>query len=117
MASVLKIELPWPHSALSPNGRPHYYTKAAQTKKHVKLAWGAAKEQLPPCFKHNGERITVRLTFHPKPKGPEPDKDNCIASCKAYLDGLAMALGVNDSLFDIAAPVIAERGSKVVIEI
>lgn len=110
------IELPWPHKALWPNGRAHWATKARETAKHKQWAWAAMREQLPPCFKHNGERIPVLLTFHPMPKGPAPDKDNAQASAKAFLDGIAKAMGVDDRLFD-PSTVIGERGGKVTIKV
>lgn len=34
--------------------------------------------------------------------GTGPDADNALASCKAYLDGCADALGVNDRVLDCA---------------
>lgn len=111
------VKLPWPHKVLWPNGRTlnrHY--KAAETAKHKAWAWAAVRAQLPP---HIGRfRIPVHLTFYPKPRGPAPDRDNCVASCKAYLDGVALALGVNDSLFDIMEPVMmTEREGRVEIRI
>ena len=42
--------------------------------------------------------VHLRVTHHPKP-GRAPDQDNAIASFKAYQDGLADALGVDDSRF------------------
>ena len=94
------LQLPYPHKAIWPNGRAHWASKAAQTKLHRKWAWAATKAALPFDFKHDGSRIAVRLTVSAKAKGPLPDKDNALSSCKAYFDGIAEALGVNDSLFD-----------------
>jgi len=42
--------------------------------------------------------IAVRLTFHP-PDRRARDTDNMLAMCKAYLDGVSDAYGVNDSRF------------------
>lgn len=44
--------------------------------------------------------LSVSLTFHP-PDARRRDLDNCLASCKAQIDGIADALGVNDSLWQI----------------
>lgn len=111
------IVLPWPHKALWPNGRPHYLAKATQTKKH--RAWAhTATLAAVGRYTSAGERIPVRLLFRPKPRGPAPDKDNCIAASKAYLDGIAQALGVNDALFDLLPPIISDiRSSEVVVTI
>lgn len=63
-------------------------------------------------------RVNVRLTIHPKTANTI-DADNGIAACKAYLDGIAQALNVDDSTFN--APVLfwglPYKGGKVVIEL
>ena len=58
--------------------------------------------------------IHVALTFYPKTRN-RVDADNLIASCKAALDGIAEALGCDDSRFRLAAPVIGEpvKGGRV----
>jgi len=60
----------------------------------------------------------IRATFHPK-TGNRPDEDNCSGSLKAYQDGIAKALGVDDVCF--AAPMIhiggPHKGGKVMIEV
>ena len=83
----MRIVLPWPFPALWPNKRPHWSAKARATRSYRFMTKVAAKDAtLGP----------IRLTFCPKPLGPKPDKDNCIAASKALQDGLADALGVND---------------------
>ena len=42
--------------------------------------------------------IVVSMMFHPK-QNRQRDLDNCQAMMKAALDGIAQALGVNDSMF------------------
>jgi crossover junction endodeoxyribonuclease RusA len=111
------IWLPWPHKALWPNGRPHWAEKAKQIKLHRAWAFAATRAYVGPDFKHDGGRIAIRLTVHPKERGVAPDRDNCMAACKTYLDGIADALGVNDNLFDPQPVVMAGRGSHFVIEI
>jgi crossover junction endodeoxyribonuclease RusA len=70
-----------------------------------------------PGFKHDGSRIAVRLTVYPKGRGVAPDKDNALSACKSYLDGIADAMGVNDSLFDPQPVHMAERGARFIIEV
>ena len=42
------------------------------------------------------------MTIHAHPAvSRNRDDDNLIAACKAYRDGIADALGVNDSMFDV----------------
>lgn len=111
------IELPWPGRVLSPNGRAHWRTvskakKAAKNTAYVltKAARiGIAAGDVP---------VLIGLTFHPMTRNAV-DADNLVASCKAFLDGIALALGVDDSTFKLAAPVIAEptKGGRVVVTI
>jgi hypothetical protein len=68
-------------------------------------------------YVQTGGRIPVRLTVSAKPKGPLPDKDNALAACKAYLDGIAEALGINDSLFDPQPVHFSGRRSSFIIEV
>ncbi|MDF2382464.1 hypothetical protein JMG10_13360 [Nostoc ellipsosporum NOK] len=110
----MDVELPWPHRILWPNGRTRSAAwKRAEFQKHKDWAWAAAKAA--KLVAPDG-RIPVLLTFCPLPKGKEPDKDNCIAVSKAYLDGIAKAMGVDDRLFDPDVK-FGPRGSKVIVSI
>jgi crossover junction endodeoxyribonuclease RusA len=104
------IELPWPHKILWPNGRGHFMAKGRETAKHKQWAWAAAKEA---GLAAPDGRIPVLLKFYPKAKGPAPDKDNAQASAKAFLDGIAKAMGVDDRLFDPRTEIAPERLSMV----
>ena len=109
------IELPFPAKALWPNGRAHWAVKARETKKHRAWAYGATlQKRLPPP----PGRVNVRLTMHPK-TAHAIDADNAVASCKAYLDGIAQALGVNDSVFNAPSVFygLPIKGGKVIIEL
>lgn len=62
--------------------------------------------------------VPITIEVHPKPRGPLPDRDNCIAACKAMLDGIADALGLDDREF--AAPKVVfspERDGRFVVEV
>jgi crossover junction endodeoxyribonuclease RusA len=110
------IELPWPHKILWPNGSVgNRFVKSGQTKKHKEWAFLAALSEGAPYFWNGGknDRIPVLLKFYPKPRGPAPDKDNAQASVKAYLDGVAKAMGVDDRLFDPRTEIASERLSCV----
>lgn len=124
------IELPWPAKILWPNGRGHHMAKHRAFKAHKQWAWAATRaamrttgiaayEQLDPS-KTPEPRIRWSATFYPKPNTSRAiDEDNAAASLKAYQDGIAQALGVDDSRF--AQPMIrfAEkvRDGRVVIVI
>jgi crossover junction endodeoxyribonuclease RusA len=114
---VNRIELPWPSALLSPNARVHWGAKSRATKAARAdgyCATRAAKIGIPA----GDVPIMVQLTFNP-PDQRRRDQDGMLSSCKAYLDGIADALGVNDNAFRLAAPIIAEpiKGGKVVITI
>jgi crossover junction endodeoxyribonuclease RusA len=105
------IELPWPHKLLWPNGsRGSIRARSGESRKHKDWAYLAAKAEKLTA---SDGRIPVLLKFYPKPKGPPPDRDNCMASGKFYLDGIAKAMGVDDRLFDPRVEVADERLSVV----
>lgn len=101
---MICVDLPYPHALLWPNGRtrnPH--AKPAQVKKHRR--WGHDATMADPSwrtFTTPAAEIRIVLTVSRKAAGPYPDKDNCVAAAKSYLDGIAERLGVNDRQF--AAP-------------
>jgi len=106
----MTIQFPWPSSALSPNARGHWATKAQAVKAARTLAFYATKEsKVQPL-------TNFRLVFCP-PTNRARDLDNLVASCKAYLDGMAQAWGVNDSAFRWTAT-IGEivPGGRVLVE-
>ncbi len=113
------VQLPFPNKALWPNGdKPHWRTVSDQKKKHKAWAYAATLAALGGHkFEPTGDKIPVRLTVSSKPKGPPADKDNCVAAAKIYIDGIAMALGVNDRLFDAPIVHFSGRNSSFTIEV
>ena len=113
----MKLDLPYPHKALWPNGRAHWGTRATETKKHRQWAHQMAYGQRDRVTLGDG-KVPVRITVHGKASGPLPDADNASAAAKAYLDGIASALGVNDRTF--AAPIVeygSARTARFIVEI
>lgn len=105
------IELSYPHRILSPNVRSHWAVVAVKRRKAKSDAFYAAKAaNVTP-----GNRL--KLTFCP-PDNRVRDIDNAFASCKAALDGIAAAWGVNDREFTFALewgePV---KGGRVLVEV
>jgi crossover junction endodeoxyribonuclease RusA len=94
---VIKLTLPWPHKDLSPNGRAHHFAKARAAKAARLLAWGLTLEAMKGR-QPTSEAIALHWDFHPKTANL-PDGDNAEASVKAYRDGIADALGINDAKF------------------
>ncbi|MGV0964212.1 MAG: hypothetical protein ACOYBT_10010 [Polynucleobacter sp.] len=90
------IQLDYPPRTLSPNGRAHWRRKAADAKKHREWARLATIAAKPPVAASGP--IGMVLTFYPGSRRNR-DQDNALASAKPLLDGIADALGVNDSRF------------------
>jgi crossover junction endodeoxyribonuclease RusA len=91
------IELPYPHKLLWPNGRTRsFHAKASQLKKHRAWAYTA---MLGYLSRFDAPANPSRLVYliRPKPRGRLPDKDNASAAMKAYQDGIAEALGIDDA--------------------
>lgn len=105
------IALPWPAKSLWPNGRPHWGAKAHATKKARAAALLAAVAAKVPRGRQGRYRLDI--TAHPKklPQGggAAPDTDNIVAACKAYRDGIAEAMGLDDACFVVGAVSIGER--------
>ncbi|WP_026009106.1 hypothetical protein ACNFJ7_02120 [Sphingomonas sp. HT-1] len=110
-------ELPWPPRILSPNGRGHHMALHAAKKKARRIGGEAVIAAGRPRFPKDTP-LAVTLTFHPKTR-TAPDEDNAIASLKAYLDGIATALGVDDKLFRLQRPIMADpvKGGRVLVSI
>lgn len=111
------IELPFPAKILWPNGRGHWAAKARAFKDHKGWAWAAGMAK----FRHIGLTtgpVNWSVTIHPK-TAHAIDDDNARASLKAYQDGLALALGVDDKQFNAPTLTFGEpiKGGKVIIEL
>lgn len=90
-----QILLPWPAKALSPNARGHWSQRSRAAKAYRMQCFLFAKKAglVAPAG-----RILLQLEFLP-PTARRRDDDNLLASFKAGRDGLADALGIDDSLF------------------
>lgn len=104
------IILPFPPSECSPNARCHWSVKAKAAKAYRKECWALTLES---GIKVDWDGpIYVSLAFLP-PDRRRRDLDNCISSAKSALDGIADALGVNDSRFKLRAEISDDVAGKV----
>ncbi|MCK4828249.1 hypothetical protein KA005_71630, partial [bacterium] len=73
------------------------------------------KDKAPPTVPMFNE-FEAQYTFYP-PDKRRRDQDNYSAMMKSYQDGVCIALGVDDSCFQMAAPVWGEvvKGGKVML--
>lgn len=86
--------LPWPDKILNPNVKKHWAIKARAVKIHRNIAYTIAKkDKITPG-------TSIEIVFCP-PDHRHRDRDNMLAMCKAYLDGIADAIEVNDRHFDL----------------
>jgi len=88
------LTFPWPPAPLKPNVKTHWATKAKATKEYKEVCFYLTKEQKIPTKEYS----ELHLIFYP-PSKRHYDLDNLLASMKAGLDGMSLALGVNDRCF------------------
>lgn len=97
MGGSLLIELGWPAKALSPNARVHFHVKHRYAKAaKIEAGWAT---KFAGVREFGGDRFDIHIRAYP-PVNRNRDADNLIASLKSHLDGIAGALGVDDSLFN-----------------
>lgn len=106
----MMIVLPWPPSILSPNARSHWAARAKYAKAYRRACWVLTLEAKLPVMPDG--RVYLALEFVP-PDRRHRDRDNMLAAMKSGLDGIADALGVNDSRFDLTIRVADEIGGFV----
>ncbi|WP_425054774.1 endodeoxyribonuclease RusA [Pseudomonas abyssi] len=91
----MTLELPWPPKELSPNARTHWARKnkiAQRYKGECRLLTIHARMQVPEG------PLVLDIEFVP-PNKQRRDDDNCLAAFKSGRDGIAAALGIDDSRF------------------
>ncbi len=103
---MIVIDLPWPPRILHPNSRPHWAAKAKATKKARVDAWFTAKDA--GARRMAGDALEASVVFSPPDNRPR-DVDGLLSNCKAYFDGIADVIGVDDSKWQFklskAAPI------------
>lgn len=103
------LVLPWPDRTLHPNERPHWRVLAKAKKAARENACILAKvhfAQRPQDFKKAG-RLDLWIEFYP-PNKRRRDDDGLISSFKSYRDGIADALGIDDSRF-VTHPFVSDK--------
>lgn len=103
----LTVDLPYPAKILWPNGRTRSTElKAKLIRKHKEWAFTATWSALGrDKAEFASGKIPVHVHVTRKAAGPFPDADNTVSSLKAYLDGIAQKLGINDIWF--ATPTVS----------
>ncbi|RYG85083.1 MAG: hypothetical protein EON59_12970 [Alphaproteobacteria bacterium] len=89
------IELPFPPASLSGHAKGNWHGKSAVTKEWRERA-RAATLRNEPCVPLTGD---IRVAVHFIPSSRRGDRINFPIRMKPIFDGIADALGVNDSRF------------------
>lgn len=121
------IELPFPAKILWPNGRGNHFAKHREFKKHrqwahdatlAALTWRHLPNSINRPPPNRERRVAWSVTFYPKTRHAIDD-DNARGSLKAYQDGIALALRIDDKFFDAPKVSFAEpvKNGKIVVRI
>lgn len=100
-AKPLIVDVPWPAPALSPNARVHWSKVAKAKKRSRHECWALAHQAGAPAWGSSvpsDEMLDVHLDFWP-PDAQVRDDANAMAQMKSGVDGIADALGIDDSMF------------------
>jgi len=116
---ALELVLPWPSKDLSPNARVHWRDRSRATKAARQTAVVLAFEAgWRDAWLPEG-RLHLWINFYQAPRKVLPDDDNLLLRFKAYRDGIAQVLGIDDKRF-ISHPFVSNErrpGGQVVVRI
>jgi hypothetical protein len=96
----LRIETGWPTHDLWPNARPHFMRLHSVRAAAKKEAYWSTCVVRPRGWQPPEGRVKLTIYAHPSVNRTRDD-DNLVAACKGHIDGIAEALHVNDSTFDL----------------
>lgn len=116
MSRKYLLRLNWPDKALSSNGRVHWAQKAratatARTEAHYEAKARGLRDPMPNAM--------LRFTYYP-PDRRKRDAHNLPTALKAHIDGIADAMGCEDSGFQCVFPGGFDepcKGGAVLVEI
>jgi len=114
MNDTIQITLPWPAKPLHSNARAPRMVVAKSTAKARGDARMMAKNAKLPCW----PTATILIEYWPPHR--KYDCQNCGSACKAYLDGIADAMGCNDKAFKVDYPTVfagTRKGGEVVFRV
>lgn len=96
------VTLPWPDKKLHPNSRTDRRHTTGIRKRYKQACWALCKAAKPDYTLTH-----LDITFHP-PDGRRRDLDGMLGAIKYGLDGVALALGVDDYPWELTI----RRGEK-----
>lgn len=111
---MFQVTLPWPPKELSPNARTHWAKLAAVKKAYRTECFMQAR--IAGVTRQKATRAHISISFVP-PDRRGRDLDNCLASIKAGLDGIADALFIDDKHWTITLEMSPEIDGMVKVGI
>lgn len=108
--TIKPLLLPWPARDLHPNARVHFMALAKAKKAARQSAAWATKAEWSGLVLPEEGRLHLWIDFYP-PDRRHRDDDGLLSSMKAARDGIADALGINDSRF-VSHPYIKDEVRK-----
>ena len=115
----LNLIVPWPPKQLSPNARLHWSVVAAAKKKYKTACWALTLEAMAgarPFASVSNTKLRVHMVFY-APDRRHYDCDGLLSRMKSGLDGIAIALQVNDRRFRPSLDMSDDVGGMVKISI
>lgn len=107
------VVLPWPDRKLNPNySKGRHWTSTTDERKKARAAARVATLNvlLDNGWEAPAGDVELAIVFM-APDRRHRDRDNLLSACKPALDGLADAMGINDSRFN-PITISREFGSK-----
>jgi len=98
------FSVPFPPKELSSNARLHWAKVNKVKKAYQRAVWAALLEQ--KVRKMTDEKISIEMTFYPPVQRTHDDDNLAGQRMKAARDQIAKHIGVDDSVFTMARPVI-----------
>ena len=114
MSQPIEIKLPWPAKPLHSNARVHWAVKSGAAAKARKEAWFMATQADLPCW----PEASLLIEYYPPTRRGDPQ--NVPSSLKAYIDGIADAMGCDDRAFKVDYPRVfagTKKGGEVVFRV
>ena len=113
LTGQITVDVPWPSRALSPNGRVSHFTLARLKRLAKSYAATATREAIAGRAVAYPVGVRLRYDIVTRPKcRRNRDDDNTVAMLKASLDGIAQALGVDDSQFQLGSVTEGEKSTR-----
>jgi crossover junction endodeoxyribonuclease RusA len=100
---MIEIDIGWPHEGLWPNGRPNRFEFSRHKRNAKNLAFFLTREQCRgakiPTLAELGDPVPITVVCVYSNEAHRPDRDNIVAVCKAFFDGIAYVLVIDDRHF------------------